>query len=512
MSVLINKAMHGNEDAMGELYKMNKAQVFHVCSILLCDDSAVDSVVTKVFKSAFEQTVQGAYSSEEGFYEGVIRKSVNLCKAQTNKKNAKAFNVPINKNFLANVYDPNKMDFGGDIHKIVLTNLPALHRFIYVLYTLCSYSKDEIGKMFHMNEATVESALDSISGNITKIISLASTKMKMQISMDEERFHDWLLSSVDSVNVPKSVNAIVMITINNICTPVREKGKKQRMKNMYIAIAILLSVALIIGIAVAVSNNGDNSGDTGSTNADNTSGTSDDGTDEITYTSDYTATHYADIVIEGYGTITVALDGNKAPETVENFVNLANEGFYDGLTFHRIVEGFVMQGGDPDADGTGGNTDEDGNEINITGEFTANGSDNNLSHIRGAISMARGDDYDSASSQFFIVHTSDYTDSLDGLYAVFGYVTDGLDIVDAICEATYTVDEYEVVAADEQPVITSITIRDADEDDTAGDDTSGDDTANDDTLDESGDDTGTDESTDTGDESTDNSEDGTETE
>ncbi len=93
----------------------------------------------------------------------------------------------------------------------------------------------------------------------------------------------------------------------------------------------------------------------------------------------------------------------------------------------------MMQGGDPEGTGFGGNTDEDGVEINITGEFTANGSDNNLSHTRGAISMARGDDYNSASSQFFIVHTDDYTETLDGSYAVFGYVIEGIDIVDAIC-------------------------------------------------------------------------------
>ncbi len=118
----------------------------------------------------------------------------------------------------------------------------------------------------------------------------------------------------------------------------------------------------------------------------------------------------------------------------------------------------MMQGGDPQADGYGGNKDADGNEINITDEFTANGSDNNLSHTAGAISMARGDDYDSASSQFFIVHTNDYTGSLDGQYAVFGYVTEGMDIVDAICSATYSMDENETIDAAEQPVITSITI------------------------------------------------------
>ena len=137
-------------------------------------------------------------------------------------------------------------------------------------------------------------------------------------------------------------------------------------------------------------------------------------------------TVYADIVIEDYGTITVELDGAAAPETVENFVRLAEDGFYDGLTFHRIMAGFMMQGGDPNGNGTGGS------DQTITGEFAANGIENNLSHTRGAISMARAQAYNSASSQFFIVHED--STFLDGNYAAFGYVTEGMEVVDNICE------------------------------------------------------------------------------
>ena len=137
-------------------------------------------------------------------------------------------------------------------------------------------------------------------------------------------------------------------------------------------------------------------------------------------------TVYADIVIEDYGTITVELDGAAAPETVENFVRLAEDGFYDGRTFHRIMAGFMMQGGDPKGYGTGGS------DQTITGEFAANGIENNLSHTRGAISMARAQAYNSASSQFFIVHED--STFLDGNYAAFGYVTEGMEVVDNICE------------------------------------------------------------------------------
>ena len=160
---------------------------------------------------------------------------------------------------------------------------------------------------------------------------------------------------------------------------------------------------------------------------------------------------YADIEIEGYGTITVALDKTSAPITVENFVKLAESGFYDGLTFHRIMKDFMMQGGDPNGNGTGGSDET------IEGEFAQNGHKNPLSHTRGAISMARAMDYDSGSSQFFIVHQD--STFLDGAYAAFGYVTEGIEIVDQICEEAQPTDNNGTITAEEQPVIKTITIR-----------------------------------------------------
>ena len=159
----------------------------------------------------------------------------------------------------------------------------------------------------------------------------------------------------------------------------------------------------------------------------------------------------ADIDIADYGKITVELDPEAAPLTVENFVSLAKGGFYDGLTFHRIISGFMMQGGDPLGNGTGGS------DNNIKGEFSANGVDNPLSHTRGAISMARAMDMDSASSQFFIVHKDALF--LDGQYAAFGYVTEGMDVVDKVCEDVNPLDDNGTVPGDAQPVMTSVTIR-----------------------------------------------------
>ena len=165
--------------------------------------------------------------------------------------------------------------------------------------------------------------------------------------------------------------------------------------------------------------------------------------------------HHVEITVKDYGTISVELDGDAAPITVENFLKLAGDGFYDGLTFHRIISGFMIQGGDPEGNGRGGSDEQ------IKGEFSLNGIENKLSHTRGAISMARAADYDSASSQFFIVHEDSL--SLDGQYACFGYVTEGIEVVDAICEAipdTAFVDSNSTVASESQPIIESIKVID----------------------------------------------------
>ncbi len=143
------------------------------------------------------------------------------------------------------------------------------------------------------------------------------------------------------------------------------------------------------------------------------------------------------IDVKSFGSIKIELDHDAAPKTVENFEALVKKGFYDGLTFHRIIKGFMIQGGDPAGNGTGGCKPE------IYGEFKSNGWDNNnISHKRGVISMARTSDPNSASCQFFIVHED--SDFLDGDYAGFGHVVEGIEVVDAIANVpTYPDDSPE---------------------------------------------------------------------
>lgn len=157
-----------------------------------------------------------------------------------------------------------------------------------------------------------------------------------------------------------------------------------------------------------------------------------------------------EISIKDYGVIQVELDETAAPITVANFLKLVDNKFYDGLTFHRIIKGFMIQGGDPNGNGTGGSDES------IKGEFASNGVPNPIKHERGVISMARAMDPNSASSQFFIMHQN--AEHLDGDYAAFGHVISGMEVVDAICDKVPVQDRNGSVLKNDQPVIEYIKV------------------------------------------------------
>ena len=164
--------------------------------------------------------------------------------------------------------------------------------------------------------------------------------------------------------------------------------------------------------------------------------------------------YYVAMHVESFGTVILKLDAKSAPITVKNFVKLVREDFYDGLTFHRVIENFMIQGGDPDGNGTGGS------EEKIFGEFSDNGFNNPIKHERGVISMARSNAYNSASSQFFICNANSASVSnLDGSYAAFGHVVEGMDVIDAITEYSvpYTINGV-IVSPKNQPVITEMKV------------------------------------------------------
>ncbi|MBE5962757.1 MAG: peptidylprolyl isomerase [Lachnospiraceae bacterium] len=206
-------------------------------------------------------------------------------------------------------------------------------------------------------------------------------------------------------------------------------------KLIYLCMAVMMAGMLLVGCGTKTQTDG-----------------SEEGTGMFSPETLMSGLHHVEIEVQDYGTISVELDADHAPISVTNFITLAKDGFYDGLTFHRIISGFMIQGGDPMGDGTGGS------EQTIKGEFSENGVENPLTHTRGAISMARTRIPDSASSQFFIVQEDQAP--LDGKYAVFGYVTDGMDIVDRICEDAIVQDNNGTVYKEDQPVITAVRVID----------------------------------------------------
>ena len=219
------------------------------------------------------------------------------------------------------------------------------------------------------------------------------------------------------------------------------------MKSKILALVLVMILAVVC-LAGCGQKNGEFTTETTGNGETASNSESSDNTD----TTKLTGTHKAVMTIKDYGEIHITLDADTAPITVANFIKLAKQGFYDGLTFHRAVPGFVIQGGDPSGDSTGG-SDE-----NIKGEFAANGVQNNLSHKRGVLSMARANDPNSASSQFFIVLDDAAIPSLDGMYAAFGWVTKGMEIADKIAQLP-VVDSYSgLVDRSKQPVIESVKI------------------------------------------------------
>ena len=211
---------------------------------------------------------------------------------------------------------------------------------------------------------------------------------------------------------------------------------------------LLVLAVLVMGLSACGSSKSDTTSETKATKAPKATETAEVTKEPESKTTDTKGKHHAKIKVKDYGTIEVELDGDTAPITVANFIKLVNEKFYDGFTFHRIMSGFMIQGGDPLGNGTGGSDET------IKGEFSSNGVENNISHKRGVISMARSSDPDSASSQFFIMHQD--STYLDGEYAAFGKVTKGMKVVDKICEDATPTDGNGTIEKADQPVIESI--------------------------------------------------------
>lgn len=421
MSTMIENAIKGQRSAMQYLYENNKQKVYYLAKSLLSDEAQAAEAVTWVFREMWMRMALEKIAAEEDFSREAVRKAVSYCKRKVTNQNAKAFRVPQNKNFLLT---PGS-DLAGreePVTEVVLGQFTELQRFILVLRVSGKYSQEEMAQLFRLDQKIIGIALEAEKINVEKILQAAESKE----AGSHAELVDLLVKKVSDVKVPAKADEQAAVVIDGIAGPLEQKKRRQTILAGVVAAAVCLGV--ILGVVIVAL--------TGK--KDETAGVEDG------------LTYYADIEIQDYGTITIQLNREEAPITTANFISLAESGFYDGLTFHRIIENFMMQGGDPKGDGTGGS----GNKI--VGEFSSNGYDNDLTHTRGAVSMARAEDPDSASSQFFIVHED--SPHLNGDYAVFGYVTDGMEVVDEICESAVPIDKNGTIPAEDQPVITAITV------------------------------------------------------
>lgn len=451
MQSIMKSAAKGSVSAMMGLYEQNRSDVWFLCDSLMRDESEASRASVNAFKRAFVDVTNGVLESEEEFTRFTLRRAVAECKLTVLWKNKKAFKTPSGYNYTP-VFDPNKLIANQDWSETVLAALPELHRFVCLSASIAGLSPDEIAKTMEISEKVVEKVLETEGTNIDRVCLLSPSGPTEKHTAEE--FHRCLARRAKETMIPGDVDERIEKLIREICGPLQKRKLGTFIGAGVICAAVVVFLAAVI-LPTALRKTPDFSDEPPASGEESGVEDSDTTVDDEAQDGDsgaqaVHADYYAAIDIADYGTVTVALDAGAAPKTVENFVTLAQSGFYDGLTFHRIIDGFMMQGGDPEGNGTGGA------ESTITGEFSVNGFDNPLSHTRGAISMARSDDYNSASSQFFIVQED--STYLDGQYAVFGYVTEGMDIVDAICSSAQPTDSNGTIPSDQQPVITSITV------------------------------------------------------
>ncbi len=388
MENLVERAAAGKRNAMAELYQLYGQKMYDVALALLGEESTAAAATGIAFRRALQELPMAGLQGEPQFQIYAVMKTAEACLKRRGKGELPALGI-------------------GPV------DLSLTDRYAFVLRYLGGLGTKQITHVLKRDVKAVQAIRDFEE---TRFGGEAAYKAAVEA----------LKARAGAVQIPEAVNEKVAEVIDAIAGPQERKEKRMKKTALIAAGCVLVLIALVVLLST-VSCGGSDS------------------------TIDTSVTYYADIAIAEYGTITVQLDQTAAPQTVDHFVELAQSGFYDGLTFHRIMEGFMMQGGCPYGNDTGGA------DSSVVGEFAANGWQNHLSHTRGVISMARSSDYNGASSQFFIVHED--STFLDGQYAAFGVVTEGIEIVDAICEAAKPTDNNGTIRAQEQPVIESITIR-----------------------------------------------------
>ena len=419
MPTLLERAQKREKKAMQEVYERTKRPVYFICQYSLGDERGARMAAAKVYESLWKELPEHLPENWKALELLLAEKAGNACAGTLPSEALNADTLPEELR--------------------LLSALSGRQRAVFLLRMAVQLPAERTARALKLNSSVAEAAWNQAEQSAKRYFAKqdeaprATAYLQMQAALRE---------AASKAEVPAMLDETVQEGIDAAAV-----AQKHGRRWLLVAIAAVLVAALGVGAWAIFGQNKDDTETAEHTdnwdNSQNASTSTDTSEAEL---------HHAEIEVEGYGTISVALNATAAPESTANFIKLAEEGFYDGLTFHRIIEGFMIQGGDPNGNGTGGSDET------ITGEFSDNGFDNPLSHTRGAISMARSSDYNSASSQFFIVQQD--STSLDGQYAVFGYVTDGMDIVDQICEDANPTDNNGTIPADEQPVITTIRIID----------------------------------------------------
>lgn len=424
--MLVEKVMKGESRALLELCSPAVVgRAYYVSALLVGEGNEAKKCVISAVERVTGEILRQDLCDDAAVPSVLLTRALSSAKAVLTKENPKLMKAPAGKKFTLTPTDGKSADASG-----ALAMMPSLTRFIYVLSALGSYDEKAISDMAGVSIETVKAALAVRDSNVRALSTIGG----------EEELTVEICAGINTAVADDELYGRAKEKIDGALAPIMERRAAVKKKMGIIGGIALGAVALISAVIILFATGvlGGGSGEKPLF-------------EEVTV--DMNKTYYADINIKNYGTITVKLDQSEAPITVSNFVRLAESGFYNGLTFHRIIEGFMMQGGDPEANGMGGSDQK------IKGEFELNGVDNDIEHVRGVISMARaGYSNDSASSQFFIVH-EDSRDSLDGKYAAFGKVISGIDIVDRICEDAIPSDSNGTIPYSRQPVINSITIR-----------------------------------------------------
>lgn len=441
---LIAKAALGDKKSLDFICEKYGKYVYFFCTTVISDNKKAENAFEKSFKAIFSAISKNP--NTDNLDEIVKSETAKVCKSaisdENNHENGAAKMQPFG--------DKDKISSASaitaeqkNLFVNALKSINANQRMVVLLNLLCDYNTKKIADILKISEDKVQNSLEYGRENIKKQLRTSDSKFtKRDIIFLMTASANIVKEAAAQAKIPDLIDSFLDEIVLSLAKP--QKSDKKKAWIVISAVAVFLVAVIVVFVITSNKSNGSAGATNDSASASNVSATIGE--------SQAKGTHHAEIDIKDYGVIKVELNGDVAPITVANFINLANSHFYDGLTFHRIIDGFMMQGGDPLGNGTGGS------ENTIKGEFSQNGVENNLSHTRGAISMARSTEMDSASSQFFIVQ-SDST-YLDGQYACFGYVTDGMDIVDKICKNEVTTDSNGSVDAENQPVINSIKITD----------------------------------------------------